>query len=99
MQLTAKRSTGRSTGHISFPLLECWNPLAELALLVAEVDKQRVTCRVSLAVLKENFVVSAEDPMLAVAENRATLQAVARKLIERGAFENDGSILIRSKDF
>ena len=36
--------------------------------------------------------------MRAVAENRSVLQAKARVLIESEAFEEDGSILLRSKD-
>jgi len=79
-------------------LLECWNPLAKLALIAIEVDKRRVTCRIPLAVLEEKFSVSIEEPMLAVAQNREALHAAARKLIEDGEFEEDGSILIRSKN-
>lgn len=99
MQLTSNRNTARTSAQISFPLLECWNPLAKVALIAADVDKRRVTCRISLEVLEEKFVVSAEEPMLAVSNNRAQLQAIARKLIESGQFEEDGSILIRSENF
>ena len=99
MKLGPGRSSKRSTSGISFPMLECWNPLAELAIIAAEVDKRRVSCRISLNVLQEQFVVSLDEPMLAVAENRAAIHTVARRLIEAGAFEDDGSIWIKSEDF
>ena len=99
VQLTPNRSSVRTNGQISFPMLECWNPLAELAIIAADVDKRRVSCRISLEVLCEKFEASRDDPMLAVSENRPALQAVARKLIETGAFEEDGSIRIRSENF
>ena len=79
-------------------MLECWNPMTRVATIAAQVDKQRVLCRISLELLKEKFHASTEEPMRAVAENRKTIQATARKLIEDRAFEADGSILIRRKD-
>ena len=72
--------------------------MANVAILAAEVNNRRVSCRVSLAILQSRFQASADEPMLSVAKNRTTLQAAARKLIEKLAFEEDGSIVIRSKD-
>lgn len=51
-----------------------------------------------MEVLQKKFHASADAPMRAVAENRSVLQAKARTLIENEAFEEDGSIIIRSKD-
>jgi hypothetical protein len=51
-----------------------------------------------MEVLQKKFQASADEPMRAVAENRSVLQAKARILIESEAFEEDGSIIIRSKD-
>jgi hypothetical protein len=51
-----------------------------------------------MEVLQKVFQASVDHPMRAVAENRAVLQAKARILIEAEAFEEDGSILLRSKD-
>lgn len=84
--------------EISFPILECWNPMTKVATIAAEVNKRRVLCRVSLAVLQKRFHTSVDDPMRTVAENRSTLRAAARKLIEKQAFEEDGSIVLRNKD-
>ncbi len=98
MHFARFRTPATDAGDIDFPLLECWNPVTEVATIAAEVSKRRVSCRISFKILQERFDASAEDPMRAVAENRAAIRAIARKLIEREAFEEDGSILIRSRD-
>ena len=36
--------------------------------------------------------------MQVVAENRTTIREAANKLMEKGAYEEDGSILIRARD-
>ena len=99
MKLTPNRRNERIGGEVSFPMLECWNPLDEVAIIAAEVDKRRVSCRISLTVLREKLLASTQDPMDAVAENRAQLHAIARRLIEDKAFEEDGSIRIRAENF
>ena len=97
---TGNRGTnGADKSNISFPILECWNPLANVAIFAAEVNKQRVSCRVSLDIPQSRFSASSEEPMEAVFANRAELRAVARKLIESGSYEEDGSILLRDEDF
>ena len=72
--------------------------MTKVATIAAQVDQKRVLCRISMEVLQKKFRASADEPMRAVAENRSVLQARARKLIEDEAFEEDGSIIIRSKD-
>jgi len=79
-------------------MLECWNPMTKVATIAAQVDQRRVLCRISMEVLQKKFQASTDEPMRAVAENRSVLQAKARALIENEAFEEDGSIIIRSKD-
>ncbi|GMQ75425.1 MAG: hypothetical protein BMS9Abin01_0675 [Gammaproteobacteria bacterium] len=79
-------------------MLECWNPMTKVASIAAQVDQRRVLCKISMEVLQKKFQASADEPMRAVAENRSLLQAKARILIENEAFEEDGSILLRSKD-
>jgi len=98
MYLTRHKTSSTDETEISFPLLECWNPMTKVATIAAQVNKKRVLCRISMEVLKKKFHASADEPMLAVAENRSVLQAKARILIENKAFEEDGSIVIRSKD-
>lgn len=98
MHLARHKTTSSDKTEISFPLLECWNPMTKVATIAAEVDKKRILCRISLEVLRKQFNASADEPMRAVAENRIALRASARQLIEKEAFEEDGSIVIQAKD-
>ena len=99
MYLTRYKTSSSDEPSISFPLLECWNPMTKVATIAAQVDQRRVLCRISMGLLQKKFHASTDEPMRAVAENRSVIQAKARMLIEKEAFEEDGSIMIRSKDF
>jgi hypothetical protein len=98
MNLTRYRSPTSDETEISFPALECWNPMTEVATIAAQVNKKRVLCRISSEILRERFQASPEEPMQAVAANRPAIEAAARKLIENEAYEEDGSITIRRTD-
>ena len=98
MRRTRYRTTDSGETEIRFPLLECWNPLTKVATIAAQVNDRRVLCRISIEILQERFRASATEPMLAVRENRPTIEAAAKKRIENAAYEQDGSILIRDKD-
>ncbi|NKB37650.1 MAG: DUF1488 family protein [Gammaproteobacteria bacterium] len=82
---------------VSFPALQCWNPVTEVATIAAEVSGRRVSCRISVTVLRKKFTVSSEDPMQAITENRAQIESAAKRLIENKDFEEDGSIIISSE--
>lgn len=84
---------------ISFPMLECWNTQTKVATVAAVVDKKRVLCRVSLGSLSDKFGSSEDEPMCFVARHRLAIQEAARRLIENEIYEDDGSILIRARDF
>jgi len=98
MYLTRRRASSSEETGISFPRLECWNPMTKVATVAAEVNKKRVLCRISMQILRDRFSASVEEPMRAVAEHRTLIQAAARKLIEDEAYEEDGSIVIRARD-
>ncbi|MCU0935078.1 MAG: DUF1488 domain-containing protein [Gammaproteobacteria bacterium] len=98
MYLSRNRPAAAGGAGISFPKLECWNPMDRVAIIAAEVNAKRVLCAISSEVLQQRFRASAEEPMKAVVENRTAIQDAARRLIERKAFEPDGSILIRAGD-
>ncbi len=98
MQLARYKPATSDQSDVSFPVRECWNPMTEVAIITAEIDKRRVPCRISIEVLREKFDFSVDEPLRAVAENRSILQARSRDLIVNGAFEEDGSIVIRLKD-
>jgi len=84
---------------ISFYKLESWNPMTKVATIATQFHDRRVLCRISMKVLQKKFHAATEGPMRAVAENRSVLQAKIRMLIKTEAFEKDGSIIIRLKDF
>ena len=85
-------------GKISFPNLQCWNPLTNVATIAAQVGTERVSCKIELAVLGKKYKDLDEEPMKNITEHRTELEAVARQLIENKSYEKDGSILIRLKD-
>ena len=91
-------SKSRQPVGIEFPLLECWNPISKAASILALVDGKRILCKIPLEVLVKKFRASADAPMQAVVEHRMALRAVAKTLIEKSAYESDGSILISHKD-
>ena len=98
MILTRHKTAISNESGISFPRLESWNGVAKMATIAAQVNKQRVLCRISHKTLKERYGVSIEDSMHSVAQNRIAIQAAARMLIESNAYEEDGSILIHASD-
>nr|VFK78415.1 MAG: Protein of unknown function (DUF1488) [Candidatus Kentron sp. SD] len=98
MHLTRHRTLPSNKTEISFPLLESWNPMTKVATIVAEVNRKRVLCRVSIEVLQEKWGASEEEPMRTVVDNRKALQTAARKVIESEGYEEDGSIIIRSEN-
>jgi hypothetical protein len=98
MYQTRRPALAPGETDISFPKLECWNPLARVAIIAAQVNSKRVLCSISSELLQERFHASADEPMKAVQANLAAIQAAARRLIERQAYEADGSILIRPGD-
>lgn len=85
-------------GGIIFPKLESWNGETKTATIAAQVNKQRVLCRVTQQTLSAIYGGSDQDPMRSVAEHRFSIQEAARTLIENNLFEEDGSILIRTLD-
>jgi len=72
--------------------------MTRVATVAAEVNKNRVLCRISLEILRDKFGVSEEEPMQSVAKHRKAIQEAARKLIKSEGYEEDGSILIRAGD-
>lgn len=98
MLLSPRRTSAPVSDGIIFPKLESWNPLTEVATVAANVNKQRVLCRISLSILKDKFGVRDEAPMGYVARHRTEIQNAARRLIENGTYEEDGSVVIRAQD-
>lgn len=96
--LAYPRKKAFTEGEVSFPNLQCWNPVTMVASIIAEVDGRRITCRIEDAVLKKKFHSTSAEHMQPVTEYRVMIETAARKLIENGRFEEDGSIMIRLND-
>ncbi|MES9946839.1 DUF1488 family protein [Candidatus Thiodiazotropha sp. CDECU1] len=98
MTWTNRRISVSDDTVIHFPGYESWNSMTEMATVAADVNKERVLCRVSLNILEDKFGVMDDTPVRCIAHHRAVIQEAARKLIQSESFEDDGSILIRSGD-
>ncbi len=85
-------------GSISFPHLQCWNPVTKVATIAAEVGGKRVSCRIRIDDLRKKFHVFPDEPMQSVTNYRTEIESAARKLIDKMDFEEDGSIMINYTD-
>jgi hypothetical protein len=64
----------------------------------AIVDDKCIDCGISIDALRDHFGAYYDDPLPVFRTNRSSIQAAATKLIMARRFEDDGKILIRSKD-
>ena len=64
----------------------------------AIVDDKSIDCGISIEALRDHFGAFYDDPLPVFRTNRSTIQAAATKLIRARRFEDDGKILIRTKD-
>ncbi|MBF8269494.1 MAG: hypothetical protein HW386_1203 [Gammaproteobacteria bacterium] len=85
-------------GTITFPQLQCWNPLTEVATIAAEYRGKRISCRIKVNDLRKKFHYFPDLPMQLVTIYRAEIEGAAKKLIEKNEFLDDGSIIIKYKD-
>jgi len=98
MNVLIHKRNKRDDGIISFPPLQCWNPVTKTATIAAVVSGGRVSCRVRIDDLRKKFRIFEGEPMQAVTNFRTEIETAARGLIEKKDFEDDGSIMIRYKD-
>ena len=97
IQLVHKKK-GPKDGNILFPKLQCWNPETLVATFIAELNGDRINCRIKLSNLKSIFPMESDDPMQSITSYRSELEKIATELIEKNRFEEDGSIKIRYND-
>lgn len=97
MNLGTCRNRAAADGKIHFPALECWNPQTRVASIAAQVNGRRIMCKISLGVLQEKFNASKDTPMQSVRQNRPSIEAAARQLIEDKAYDDDGAVNITLK--
>ena len=92
------RKKNFTDGEVTFPHLQCWNPLTMVATIVAELNGKRIACRIGQDVLEKKLHAASQEPMQSVTDYRIRLELAAKSLIEKGKFEDDGSIMIRMND-
>ncbi len=98
MNVTRHKQDKTSGGDISFPSLQCWNPVTNVATIAAQYRGKRVSCRININDLSNKFNFPPNQPMELVTNYRAEIENAARQLIEKKGFEKDGSIIIRHQD-
>lgn len=98
MRFSRNKNKAKIGNVISFPLLQCWNPLTHFVTIAAQVNGQRVLCKISSKNLHAAFPKSTNDPMGIVKANRSRIEDAARKLILSNSFDKDGFIIIKTAD-
>jgi hypothetical protein len=98
MDVTYYNRKSNKDDMISFPLLQCWNPVSKIITIAAQVSGKRVLCNIATNDLKTKYHVFEDEPMKIVTDHRAEIETAAKKLIEAKSFEKDGSIKIGYKD-
>ena len=83
---------------LTFPAGERWNGYREVAEYSAVLGDRRIHCAISLEALCDNFDADPEEPLPSFHNSRAKIEAITAKLVDRGRFEADGSILVRTAD-
>ena len=64
----------------------------------AIIDEKSIDCAVSIEALADHFGAFYDDPLPAFRSHRQQIRDLAAKLITERRFEDDGTILIRSRD-
>ena len=98
MNIHSYKSKKEDDGTITFPQLQCWNPLTEMATIAAQYKGRRVSCKVRINDLKKKYHFFPDQPMQLVTNYRHEIETAAKKLIESNEFQDDGSIIIKYKD-
>jgi hypothetical protein len=98
MKIIDHTNKSHNNEPISFPALQCWNPLEKLITISAQVRGKRILCSISTNDLKKKYHVFVNTPLKTLVEHRSDIECAARKLIKNGSYEQDGTITIRYKD-
>ena len=98
MKVPTHKLNKTDDGSISFPHLQCWNPVTKVATIAAEVGGRRVSCRIKIDDLRKKFHIFPDEPMQSVTNYRVEIESAARKLIDKMDYEDDGSIMINYAD-
>ncbi len=96
IQLVQKRKRG-GNGSITFPNLQCWNPETKVVTFIAEIDGERIDCKIKVSELNK-YPEFSNDPLISIRLNKISLESIARLKIENGKFNKNGSIQINHSD-
>lgn len=83
---------------ITFPEIETVDGGRMIVSFPADQNKKRIKCAISSEALQDNFGGNNVPSLDCFRANRNRIEEKAARLIEKGRFELDGSILIRSQD-
>ena len=98
MNVHISKQDKTSDGRISFPAMQCLNPVTNVATIAAQYSGRRVSCRININDLRNKFNFFPDQPMELVTNYRTEIENAVRHLIEKKAFEKDGSIIISYED-
>lgn len=79
-------------------IIEAWDGNREVVTFPVFLNKQRIRCAISLEAIQDHFGGKDLPPLDVFRAKRSAIEGIAKRLIERQRFEQDGSILIRSQD-
>jgi hypothetical protein len=85
-------------GSINFPDLQCWNPETRVITFVAELDGERIDCKIKASDLLKKFPTSPKAPMQSVVLHKAILEDIAVSKIKEQLFDTNGSVNISYND-
>jgi hypothetical protein len=82
---------------ITFVNIETVEIAPSRVLFPAKQNNQLISCAISCNALEDDFGGNGMPPLECFRDNRPAIEAIAMSYIERGRFEQDGSIYIRSQ--
>lgn len=83
---------------ITFPNIETIDGSRMIVAFPADQNGNRIKCAISTEALEDNFNGNNVPSLDCFRANRSRIESKTASLIERGRFEMDGSILVRSGD-
>jgi len=98
MNVVTNKQAKSDDKDITFPALQCWNPVTKVATIAAQVSGRRVSCRIRIADLRKRYKNISDEPMQSITIHRPEIEDAVRKLITQKEFEEDGSIMIAYED-
>jgi len=85
--------------NITFPQNEYWDGVKGAVVFWAEKEEEKITCAVSSQALEDHFNASPSNHLPVFKTNRSIVEDMAKNLIQKGRFEADGSIIVKTRDF